>query len=559
MQVMKYPRASTLALTVATALLLSAPDALADETFIVATSKAHMLHVTADGGAEWCTPNVRLRLVLEAGSPDAGKPDAQIEIMNRLRTAIELACKSATAAEITVTGPGAAPGTFAATATGNWRFAAISPGSATATPVAKEPQAASVPSLAPATPPARLPQLAEKKPDPGPVLTSAPRQAPTPLPLDHDYASTVLAYVKNTPALADDENILKLWASYRYQQQYQQVWNQEFKLRQLLEQARTNLVDTISRAEGNLVTITLSSGFGEYDFKTHRFPIALNANQVTERSQLFSPAVASPIFVINVTDFDFINELPMDAAAAQAFVEKRTRYGNVDRRILLAATIRLNAPGFAKDNWGNLVAGGRLESATIFDDMNGQQPIYQISAAELEKLRAGKAAKVIAEKQQEAEQQYKMRLERDKAERAQNIATLANSTVATRLANWISTDPLNFSISLDALRWARARSVLNGGPVSVAMLVQMGASGRKAVETKWPDHLQVTVDDSAAELKSSGWYLVAGQLTVPQGDAPAATQLSATAVYACGRPQCAEATDAAAIVDRKTAGRAKLQ
>lgn len=579
---MKSGRASALALTVAAALGLSATPTFADETFTLATSKAHMLHVLADGGAGWCKPNVHLRIVLEAGSPDAGKPEAQIAMMNRLKTAIESECKAATAAEITVTGPGAAPGTFTATAAGAWTFAGLSPPSTPLTSPETESQTATVPPIASANPP---PRFAEKPPTtapaPVPVAPSVspiaeqklpqpyassssppapiPPQTPALFPRDHDYASAMLAYVKETPALADDDNILKYWASYRYQQLYQQVWDQEFKLRQLLNQARTDLADAISQIDENLVTVVLSTDFGEYDFKTHRFPISINAHQVTLQSATYLHSAPPRAFIIHVPDFDLIQGLGMDAAAAQEFVEKRTRYRNVNRSILVAITIKLDRHGFAKDNGGNLIAEGILERAALFDDIKAQQAIYQISAAEFVKMRADKTEKIIAVKKEVVEQQHRLRVEQDKRQREQNILILANTSVATRLANWISTDPLNFSASLNALRLVRAKAVLDGRPVSVAMLVQMDASGTKNVDTKWPGHLQVSVADPAAELKSSAWYLVAGELIVPEGDALPTTQLSATAVYGCAQPMCAEATDATAIVDRKSAALIKLQ
>ena len=128
------------------------------------------------------------------------------------------------------------------------------------------------------------------------------------------------------------------------------------------------------------------------------------------------------------------------------------------------------------------------------------------------------------------------------------------SQTTTRLANFLSTDPVNFYARLDSLRSARTASILAAKPVNVQMLVQMDSSGHDKVATEWPGQLQVTVPESLPALKSSGWYLIRGQLSVPDGDDLPVAQLIAEDLYACTQPKCAEAADPTTIVDRKIAG-----
>ena len=83
--------------------------------------------------------------------------------------------------------------------------------------------------------------------------------------------------------------------------------------------------------------------------------------------------------------------------------------------------------------------------------------------------------------------------------------------------------------------------------------MQAGASGGREVATAWPGLLTVTVPPGQPRLKNGGWYLVEGRLDVPPGNDLPAARLQAHAVFACTRPQCADATDPAAVVDRKLA------
>ena len=90
----KLVRASGAAAPVAVlaAIVLCPPMARADDGFVLAQSSVHKLKVFADGGAGWCGLNLKLRMVLDADSPDAGNPQALVDVMNRLKTPIETDC-----------------------------------------------------------------------------------------------------------------------------------------------------------------------------------------------------------------------------------------------------------------------------------------------------------------------------------------------------------------------------------------------------------------------------------------------------------------------------------
>ena len=106
------------------ALGVAFPSPAAEDAHLLATSKAHKLQILADGGTAWCQPSLRLRMVLDADSPDAGNPANQIAVMNLLKTPIAADCKAAKTAELTVVEQGKASGTYKAAADRGWSFAA---------------------------------------------------------------------------------------------------------------------------------------------------------------------------------------------------------------------------------------------------------------------------------------------------------------------------------------------------------------------------------------------------------------------------------------------------
>jgi hypothetical protein len=580
-----FRRRSALACAAATALSLFAQAAWADQTFVLATSKLHKLQVLAEGGADWCKANLRLHLVMEAGSPDAGNTDAQVAIMNRLGVAFESECKAAVAAELTVSGPGGAVGIYAATASSGWHFDLVgSPSRNQAAPDRAQRQAQSAPaapppgpnaasSTTPSSSPTGLPRDTQAPPArtaaaasaPASVQATAPQQAAVPaandvptLPRERDYASVLLAYVQGAAGLVDDDTIQMIWAGYRYPQQLRQVWNQDFKLRALLDDAKNDLVRTMGTNDAKFVTLVVTTGFDNYDFKANRYPLVLRFNMLTVRSNLWAARVAPPPFNVDISDLDMLTGVPMDQETARNFEEKRTRFGQVDRQVVVALRVRLTHP-FTKDNWGTLKAEGTLDSAIIFADQDGKQPIYQLTSAELGTLRAARDAERQAEARRK-EEAAKVEAERlVQQQRQQWIAQLAGMPPESRLANWISDGQLNFSARLDDLYTARMAALVEGKPVPVAMLVQTDGSGHQQVATTWPGHLEVTDAADQPTFARSGWYLVRGTLNVPEAEGLPAAKLAASKVYACSQPECADAMDAATIVKRKTATPGNVQ
>ncbi|PWB80665.1 MAG: hypothetical protein C3F11_17385 [Methylocystaceae bacterium] len=547
---------SVLKLTLAA--ILMTPSVLAAQRFIVLSSDTDKFLVEAYGERDWCSSPIRFRMVLRPGSPLAGSAAAQIAVMNRLKKRILHDCPAATRAVTTVAGPGAAAGVFAAGAAEGWAFApagqSLLPQAQSRLPP-KDSFENPAPSAAPATP------VATQSPAP-----SAPEGTVPPAPRDLNYASAFLAYVQADPAMMRDAGVLRWWASYRYRDDYYQARNQEFRLQPLLERAGRDLAETMKRNDGRLVTIVLRTDFEPYDFQSRRFPVKLRGQQITVNNNDYSVQGAPGSFTIETQDLELIDGLPMERDAAESFAENRTKWGVMNRTIFVATTIRLDGQGFSKNGYAkDLKAAGSLERAVFYNDERATQPFYSLAAPEIEKARKIRAARIEAEKKAE-----ELRIEAEKkaeaarlaekrrqelqAERESTIRLLAASPVSVRLANWISNWPVDAGARLDDLRSARASALIGGAPVTVKMLIQADSGGRERAKTKWPGHLEIDVPAAQPELRSSGWYLVRGELSAPDANALSAAKLSVVDLYACAKPQCADAADAQAIVDRKLAG-----
>jgi len=241
----------------------------------------------------------------------------------------------------------------------------------------------------------------------------------------------------------------------------------------------------------------------------------------------------------------------MDNVAAETFAEKRTQYGRINRTIRFSVTVKLDSADFTKNSWGVITASGTLDTAAFLVDKDDTKILYQLTQSELQRMREAKAAEEAVAAKAEADRQAEIRRQQAMARRDQDILTLSQASSSVKLANVISDSQIDYGQHLDNLRSARAEAIIRGQQVAVSMLVQMDESGRNEVATEWPGHLQVTVPESQPELKSSGWYLVRGLLSVPDGDSLPPAALVANAVYACAQPKCVDATDATTIVDRK--------
>ncbi|MBF0325553.1 MAG: DUF4852 domain-containing protein [Alphaproteobacteria bacterium] len=499
------------------ALSVVAWPALADDA-VLATSKAHKLKVIAEGGANWCAPALRLRMELDADSPDIGSPAAQTEMMNRLKTPITNDCKLATSADMIVVEAGKAAGSYQARAAGGWVFVPAPP--------AAQAKAAVPPSF------------------PSPPSSAVP-------PTQMDYFDAVARWLRDNPAVADDEGTLRLWASHRYGREYTQVQSQEFKLRPVLDRARTDLADFLKRPQGDTVLVIARTNFGPYDFAARRFPINDIGNQVAyERPCCFNTKLPSSL-VVKLQDIDAVIAMPMGPEAAQAFAERRTQYGSVNRTIYLALTVRLESGGFKPNGWGGAVTLGTVEGVAFYPDDRLAAPILAVDATEFARWRQARAEQRDEAVRLAAEREAEARRQRLLAQRDQTVRVLASAPISTRLASFIGEGDISTRARLDNLRAARAAALMAGRAVPASLLVQADVSGRVNVQTRWPGKLTLSVPDSLPAVDPSRWYLVRGLLSVPEGDGLPVATLAVQALYACTQDRCADAADPAALVDRK--------
>lgn len=376
----------------------------------------------------------------------------------------------------------------------------------------------------------------------------------TPLPRDVDYASAMLRMVKDKLSLAQNDDFLRCWAEYRFEKEFSRFRRQEFKLQPVLKKAQEDLAAALAGNDGQHITVVITANFDRYDFKTQQFPISLKAEKITLRKNCHARSDVVPnAFMVKVPDLDAITGLPMEKDAAQAFVAKRTRYGSVNRRISIAMMIKVDRGGFVEGAWGQMETSGTIENVAIFADSDAKQPLYRMASAQLERRRsaraAEKAALAEAEERRKAEQRRRLML----AQRDRYIQALSSAPASVKLANWISDGQIDIYTRLNNLRTARAAALVSGKPVDVSMLIQVDDGGRNNVGTKWPGMLKVTVGDGQPDLRDSGWYLVQGLLTVPEGNSVPPAQLLASKVFNCAEPKCADATDPETIVDRKLA------
>ena len=207
-----------------------------------------------------------------------------------------------------------------------------------------------------------------------PPPVTPPPATPFTLPLTRDYAALVVALLKQSPAQAADDQVVRWWTSYRYPQAWWQLQNQEFKLQPLLAQARTDLAATMQAATPLTLVVDAQARFGEYDFAHSRFPLVLGFNQL---GLVMQPCcVDSTILPRSVTlalaGLDGIDSLPMPEAAAQAFVETRTRFGGVDRQLALLLTVKLDPAGATKTAYGPWQASGTVQSVDVLSGLRNR-------------------------------------------------------------------------------------------------------------------------------------------------------------------------------------------
>jgi hypothetical protein len=562
------------------------------DTSVIAVSKSQHARVLAQGSPNWCSSSLHLSLELDPDSPDRGDAPAQARLLSRLRRPIQTDCPAARQAVATVSGEPST--TFVARAEGGWNFAILqtSPPAATAdkSPPAANPGRNAAPFPAPhdastttaasdVTAPPSFPT-----PEPAPLATHASPHpsdsagieagaheqlstpAPFVLPRDLNYPSFVVALAQRNPAVLSNPETIRYWAAYRFRRDFERLANQEFELQPLLDQARRDLQQTIAATPTGRVYVTLSTQFGTYDFQRHSFPIPIGGSRLTfGMDPCCQPGDALPRSVqLDLEALDAIDSLPMGEAEAQRFAASRTRYGSIDRRIVLLLTLQLNDAGVGPLLDGQSSAAGAVQGADVLAGHNLETIVHQFPASELAELRAASArAKADAERvvrERQAAQQKEAERQQAEQERQQLLsqregltASLASLPPSARLRAFMTPGPNVDGRRLDNLREARADSLITRQGWNVVMLVQADGDGRSAVPTSWPKHLAVSAPTGQPALASSHWYLVAGKLAVPSGEDIPAAQLQATLIFACTRAACSDAAEPDAIVERKIA------
>jgi hypothetical protein len=398
------------------------------------------------------------------------------------------------------------------------------------------------------------PQVAAAVPSP---ITPPREVTPVALEVGEDYEGMLVKMLRDNPDLANSDAALRWWAELRFPNEYFPVQNQEFALQPLLAKAKADLTRTIAISDPDRIAIHIQTQFQPYDFAAQRFPVTINGNQFNLSPRYCCAPEGLPrTFTVTVAGLDSINGFPMNEADARAFEQHRTVSNSVNRNIWVAVTIKL-APGpVTKDPYSNFTASGALAAATFYGDSNYAQLVYSVSNAEIARAVAAKAVALAAAAAADRARQAAAQRQQIAAQRDMYIQQLQYSSASTKLANFILPGPPDLSIHLDSLRAARAAALIAGRPANVTMLIQAYSSGSDEVPTKWPGHLSITTPNGQS-LISSGWYIVRGALTVPQGNDLPDSNLVATSIYACQKDDCAEAADATAIIDHKLAYRSE--
>ena len=384
-------------------------------------------------------------------------------------------------------------------------------------------------------------------------------------PRDTGYPSVVVALANQHAELLGDQAVLRYWAQYRFGNQYNRVAGQEFKLQPLLAQARQDLQATASATPARTVIISAATTFGEYDFTRHLFPVQIGGDQF----QIYqSPCCQQSDnlprnITLHASGLDAIDSLPMSSEDAQHFVEGRTRYGSVDRQLTLLVTVSLDKTGIPPGDTGQ-PAQGTVVSVDAVGGRRLETLVYRYTALQLATLRDARAAHDAqvaraAEAQRQAQVREAARQQAD-IERQQMasqsqymLGNLQSEPAAARLRNFMMPGASIGGSGLDNLRDARGEALLSGRSISVIMLVHADSSGTSGIATSWPGHLAISAPAGARSIASGGWYLVSGQLSVPQGEDLPDAQLRAETMFACARDECADAAEPAAIVKHKLA------
>jgi|GEM_PF-1828966 len=362
-----------------------------------------------------------------------------------------------------------------------------------------------------------------------------------------------------------DRNDFRWWARDRFKDEYRKVRRQEFKLNSLIEKAKDDFTNTLNKWDENVVTLVAKSSIGKYDFDNGQFELQSSLegwnlqNPYYYEDSFHRNTVG--VFAVEIEGADLLRDVVMKPALAEKFISKRTdKWNRVDRTVYVKINFEIDHSSYSIS--GNKISvKGRLHSGKVYNSKKLSTEVLSIENSQVETLLAEMKARQEAAAKAEEERIEKeriaaeeMRKEQEKrrfvAQKEAYIASLKSSPLSIRLASYLYEKSLIRPRPLDNLADARASAALNGGPVRVGMLIQMDEGGRQEVETQWPGLLNVNTSEEMPELKSSGWYLVDGFLSVINNGKLEPAVLNATRLQACQEDMCKDLASPELIVER---------
>lgn len=542
--------ASSLILT-----LMLVTSARAEEYWTLAKSQKFMLEILAEGGKAWCAPQLKLRAALKPESPARSDAQLLVGILNRLKAPIENDCRSAVTAVLDVVAEGQRVGTYQATAANGWTFAAVPS-------EAKSPAPAAIAHNEGA--PATAPPAVSPEPTP-PAGKTATAPADTDLKaaqpeIGQGYAGVLAHFVRANPAYAEDPHVIRWWAGHRFNNEFRRAANQEFQLAPLLDKARSDLRACLTAWDKDRMVLLVQGEMGAYNFEKQEFPVTFFAwrNDAVHLTLPWhnteSSASLPRVFTIRGDALNDLARIPLQKDSAQAFLQQRTRYGSVDRSIQAKVYLDVRQVQFSNEEDSDsviIVDAAKVHRIEFFPDKKSENPFATLETLAIETRRAEKAAEKEAHEKARLAQLEEQKLQQLLEQKEHFMQMLSHESESVRFSNFISDDTELFRQPLHSLRSARAHALLANKPTPVRMLVQADGSGTANVATNWPGLLLVSVPEGHPGLERSKWYLLAGTLSVPQGDDLPPALLRADRVYQCEQPECKEAGDPATIVERK--------
>lgn len=541
--------------------------AMAQEYWTLATSQKFMLEVLADGGKSWCGPQLKLRAVLKPESPARDDVQLLVGVLNRLKAPIQNDCKSAVTAVVDVVADGKSVGQYQASAVSGWAFAAASTGADVSSVAAKKNEDAPVVS-SPAASSGR-PQPADTAITPTVVALPAEKVAEPPAAVGMEaaraevgegFAGILVQYLRANPAYAEDKQVIRWWAGNRFRSEFVRVENQEFKLAPLLDKAKSDLQVCMEKWDRDLVAVWVRGEIGSYDFEKQEFPVSFLGWAKDEYSLSLPwyetrPSESLPdSFKLSGDVLGDVAAVPMPKERAQVFLEKMTRHGYVQRQVYAKVYVDVRQAKFVKARYSvtdSHLEGVKVHRIEYYQDDNKKEQFAELGTLTIEARRSEKIAAKAAEEKARQAQLEAQKLQRLLEQKAYHIEMLSRESESVRLSNFISADKELFRRQLHSVRAARLQALLAGKPVPVRMLVQADGGGTVNVVTRWPGLLTVSVADGQPSLERSKWYLLAGALSVPEGDDLPPAVLLADQVYQCEQPECKDASDPTVIVERK--------